>query len=227
VRPSFEYDVWGLSRTSETGSAKAGTKVAKRKGWGEGIKPKPSWNITLCSGPDSQQSISEGLAPHQGTNFWYKKKRRKSFSFLPPPPICVGWLLKHLSWMLQIHFFQWDLGFGRLRTPQKHLSAMGNTLIWLPKAGRPPGLAVTESGGEQVWILHMYFCHREHKFPAVETQICYKHTCMSAPLWSPPDLWESSPDFVRLSGFSSRYHQSKTAANPSLDHSWKLDHGNR
>lgn len=74
--PSFGYNARRLLGVSKTGSTKADTKVAKRKGWGEGIKPKPLWNFTLCLGPDSQQSISEGLAPHQCSNFWYKTKRR-------------------------------------------------------------------------------------------------------------------------------------------------------
>lgn len=85
-RLSFEYDVWGLLGTSETGSTKADTKVAKRKGWEEGIQPKPPWNFTLCSGPDSQQGISERLAPRQGRNFWYKKKKEEEILLIPSPP---------------------------------------------------------------------------------------------------------------------------------------------
>lgn len=65
---------------------------------------------------------------------------------------------------------------------------MGNTLIQVAKARRLPGLAITESGEEQVLFLCMYFCHQGRKFPVVETQISYKRTCMSAPLCSQPQL---------------------------------------
>lgn len=115
VHPSFGCDAWRLLDTSKTGFTKADTMAARRKGWGEGIKPKPHGILRFAQGQTRSKSISEELAPHQNRNFWYKKKRGGNPSHFPHSSNAIQWF-EHLSWVSKTHFLQMTFGFVWLCT---------------------------------------------------------------------------------------------------------------